>query len=469
MQVRYRQVLWFCVLAFGLFASVTRAAGKADLAPASRRTELLAQWEQFRYGMFIHYGMSTFTGDYRTSKGSAPAAYAPTDLDVRQWIRTARQAGMKYAVLTAKHTLGHCLWDSEDYDYDVAESTDKTNVVGEFMEACRAESIKPGIYYCVLDIHNEGGEKLKWKASIQPEYEAQIKRHLTELHTKYPDIFEQWIDIPRKLSPGQRWDIYRLVKKLNPDCLVIMNAGLEDGTEIPKGTWPTDLANGERTLPPSSGHSPGKHIDGQEYYIPMEVCDTVTDHWFWHLTDKPRPIRRLYCLYCETRRLGANLLLNVSPDTTGRIPTEQVKALLRLKKMIDNPSLYRPSIVIGANLKASNVFKNQDQHGPQQVADNRWDTRWATDADLKNAWLEIDLREPKAFSSVLISEYADRIRKFQLQSEKEGEWQTFLEGTVVGPNYEKDFEPVTAQHIRLNVLESTAGPTVWEFQLVAPY
>jgi alpha-L-fucosidase len=248
-----------------------------------------------------------------------------------------------------------------------------------------------------------------------------------------------------------------------------MNAGFRDGTEIPKGAWPTDLTNGERTLPPSSGHDPVKQINGKKYYVPMEVCDTVTDHWFWHLTDKPRPIRRLYCLYFETRRLGANLLLNVSPDITGQIPTDQVNALLELKKMIDNPSLYRPSIVIGANLKASNVFKNQDQHGPQQVADNRWDTRWATDANLKNAWLEIDLREPKTFSSVLISEHADRIRKFQLQYEKEGEWQTFLAGTVVGANYEKDFEPVTAQHIRLNVLESIAGPTLWEFQLLAPY
>lgn len=75
---------------------------------------------------------------------------------------------MRYAVLTAKHTLGHCLWDSGDYDYDVATSTDKTDVVAEFMAACKAECIKPGIYYCVLDIHNEGGTELKWKTLAGP-------------------------------------------------------------------------------------------------------------------------------------------------------------------------------------------------------------------------------------------------------------------------------------------------------------
>ena len=442
-------------------------AGQSSTAPAGTRTQQLAQWEGLKYGMFIHYGMSTFTGDYRTSKNSASVAYAPTDLDVRQWIRTARRAGMKYAVLTAKHTLGHCLWDSDDYDYDVATSTDKTDVVAEFMAACKAEGIKPGIYYCVLDIHNEGGTELKWKAEVEPEYEKQIKRHLTELHTRYPGIFEQWIDIPHKLSPRQRWDIYRLIKRLNPDCLVIMNAGFRDGVNIAEGAWPTDLTDGEKTLPPQAGHDPVKNIDGRKYYVPMEVCETVTANWFWHPTDKPRSVRHLYNLYYESTRRGANFLLNVSPDTTGQIPADQVAALLELKKMIDNPKPFRPSIVAGAKLKASNVFQGRKQYGPQNAADNDWTTRWATDAGVKSAWLEIDLGESKMFDGVVISEGWDRIRKFQLQHKMDGQWRTFLEGTLVGANYEKRFDAVTARYVRLNVAESADGPTLWEFQLFA--
>lgn len=460
------------ILSLLTMASVGWSARAAEhsIAPADKRTELLAEWEELKYGMFIHYGMSTFTGDYRTSKNSASRVYAPSDLDVRQWIRTARRAGMKYAVLTAKHTLGHCLWDSDDYDcdYDVAASTDTTDVVAEFMAACRAESIKPGIYYCVLDIHNEGGTELKWKAPVGPEYEALIKRHLTELHTNHPNIFEQWIDIPSKLSVRQRWDIYRLVKKLNPDCLVIMNAGFRDGTDIPEGAWPTDLTDGERTLPPPAGHNPIKTIDGRQYYIPMEICDTATPNWFWHPTDKARSVRHLSNLYFESLGRGANLLLNVSPDTTGQIPADQVNVLMELKERIDDPQAFRPSITTEAEVKASNVFQGQDQYQPQKAVDGNWTTRWATDAGVKSAWLEIDLRQTKTFDTVIIAEGWDRIRRFRLQHKSQGNWQTFLEGTRIGSDYERQFAPVTARYVRLDILESTDGPTLWEFQLIAP-
>ncbi|MEA3226193.1 MAG: discoidin domain-containing protein [Planctomycetota bacterium] len=100
--------------------------------------------------------------------------------------------------------------------------------------------------------------------------------------------------------------------------------------------------------------------------------------------------------------------------------------------------------------------------------DSNWTTRWATDAGVKNAWLEVDLRKTKTFDTVVISEGWDRIRKFQLQYESDGEWRIFLEGTLVGQDYEKQFKPVTARRVRLNILEATDGPTLWEFQLLAP-
>ena len=433
--------------------------------PSSRQTNLLRRWQELKFGMFIHYGLSTFTGDWQTNKNASPAAYAPSNLNVRQWVRTARSAGMKYAVLTAKHTLGHCLWDSSDYTYDVAAGTDKTDVIDAFIRNCRAEGIKPGLYYCILDIYNEGGSTLKWKADVKPDYLKQIKKHLTELHTKYPDIFEQWIDIPHKLSSAQRWEIYRLVKKLNPDCLVIMNAAFRDGVEIFEGAWPTDLANGEVTLPPESGHQPIKLVQGKQYYIPMEVCDTLTGKWFWHPGDRPRPPRHLYYLYSESIRRGANILLNVSPDRTGRIPDDQVKALMQLKEFIDNPTRNRPSVIKGAKAGASNVFQNDSQYSSNMALDNKWNTRWATDAKLTSAWLEVILPEPKTFNTLLISEGWDRIRKFQLQCERKGQWQTIVEGSLVGSHYSQQFDPVTASHLRLNITEATDGPTIWEFQL----
>ncbi len=461
--MKYKSTILILFVLLGWRLPLIAHEGKIE--PAHKQTDLLRQWQELKFGMFIHYGLSTFTGDWRTNKNASPATYAPTNLDIGQWIRTARKTGMKYAVLTAKHTLGHCLWDSNDYTYDVASSTEKTDVIEAFIRACRAEGIKHGLYYCVLDIYNEGGSTLKWKAAVEPKYFNQIKKHLTELHTKYSDIFEQWIDIPHKLSPDQRWELYRHVKKMNPDCLVIMNAGFRDGVKIFEGAWPSDLANGEVTLPPQSGHQPVKVIEGRKYYIPMEVCDTVTGFWFWHPEDRARSPRHLYYIYSESIRRGANLLLNVSPDRTGRIPEDQVKALKELKKLIDSPEHHRPSVIKGAKTKASNVFQNDLQYSAKMALDGQWNTRWATDSGLTHAWLEVILPKPKTFNTLFLSEGWDRIRKFQLQYKREAQWHTIFEGSRVGSNYSKQFDPITTDHVRLNIIEATNGPTIWEFQL----
>lgn len=454
-----------CVLAILLAAAISLPGLAAE--PSGERTKLLAEWESLEYGMFIHYGISTFVkGNWQTSPPAK--TYAPTNLDVRQWIRVAREAGMRYAVLTAKHVAGHCLWDSKGYDYDVAASTDTTDVVAEFMAACKAEGIKPGLYYCIMDHHNEGG--VKWHDPLAPEYFARIKAHLTELHTRYPGIFEQWIDIPSKLSPKERRELYDLIKRLSPDCIVIMNQGFRDGQEIPEGSWPTDLADGEKTLPPRAGHNPVKQIGGRKYYIPMEVCDTIGERWFWTPGDPPRSLRALYRLYSRSLARNANLLLNVPPDPTGRIPREAVERLMELKDVIKDPArLPAPeSLAYERPAKASNVYQGMSVHGPDAAVDDDFGTRWATDAGIHQAWLEVDLGRSVTFDRALMSEAYDRIQSFELQA-KEGEaWRAFARGTKIGERLVLEFAPVTARVVRLNVLEATDGPTIWEFQLSAP-
>ena len=435
--------------------------------PAAKRTDELAEWESLKYGMFIHYGMSTFVnGNWQTSPPAE--TYAPSHLDVRQWIRVARQAGMKYAVLTAKHVAGHCLWDSRDYDYDVASSSETTDVVAEFMAACKAEGIKAGLYYCVLDNHNEGG--VKWTDPVAPEYFKLIKKHLTELHTRYPGIFEQWIDIPRKLSAEQRRELYRLIKRLSPKCIVMMNQGFLDGQQIPEDCWPTDLADGERTLPPPTGHDPRKRVKGKSYYIPMEVCDTIGKKWFWARNDPPKSVKTVYRLYAKSTSRKANFLLNVPPDPTGRIPQDAVNRLMELRAVIENPSLLPApeSLTYDKPAKASNVYRGLANHGPQAAVDDDPDTRWATDAGVHRGWLEVDLGRSVVFDRAFISEAYDRTQAFELQCKDGQDWKRFYRGGRIGKSLTLKFDPVTARFVRLNILEATDGPTIWEFQLFPP-
>ena len=126
------------------------------------------------------------------------------------------------------------------------------------------------------------------------------------------------------------------------------------------------------------------------------------------------------------------------------------------------------SLASGKKATASNVFQNSREHGPDKAFDDDPGTRWATDSGVKQAWLEVDLGKPVTFARAAISEAYDRVRRFELQYRDGADWKTFLQGTRIGEKYAQDFPPVTAQYVRLSILEATDGPTIWEFQLLPP-
>jgi alpha-L-fucosidase len=314
-----------------------------------KQKEIIKKFQQLKYGMFIHYGMSTFTGR-EIDPGDMPSTtYAPTDLNVDQWIRTARDAGMKYAVLTSKHVSGHCLWDSKvqyrgkEYDYDVGTSSDPTDVIAAFMEACKKYDIKPGLYYCLMDTHNSYGPD-KWQEErLMPEYFQFVKDQLSELLHRYPDIFYLWLDIPRLASQEQRAEIYNMIKEIKPECVVLYNFGLQAGDSQKKITveqflaaWPTDVLNSERYPLKPGLFDPEQSYQGEKYYLGYEHCDPLGKDWFWVPEDRPRPLDSIYHLYSQVRAAGGNLLLDVAPDTTGHIPDYSIGALMQLRDRIDN-------------------------------------------------------------------------------------------------------------------------------------
>lgn len=433
------------------------------VAQATSQTPELKAWEDLKYGMFIHYGMSTFDQSEINDGKSKPEVYNPTNLDVRQWIHTAKLAGMKYAVLTAKHTAGFCLWPSGDYD--VTESPVKTDVVKAFMAACKAEGIRPGIYYCIMDGHREGG--VTWDAMVKDDYFELVKKHLTQLHTRYPGIFEQWLDIPGKLTPAQRTELYQLVHKLSPHCLVLMNQSIwtKPGTAMPPGAWPTDLAVGERNPPPGV-HNKNMTFEGKAYYLPLEVCDCLEENWFWVKGDSPRSLKKLSGIWQSTVGRGANLLLDVPPDMTGRIPESSVKRLLELKKWIDHPTPWPVSLTMGKPATSSNTYHNDPQWSAEKAVDGADNSRWACDDSVHSAWLQVDLGSERSFTEVAISEaYPNRVRAFNLQQKIGNEWVTFYGGTTIGADFHAKFRKVTARFVRLQVVQATTGPTIWEFQL----
>jgi len=291
--------------------------------------------------MFIHFGMSTFVAN-ELPDGRAPAAtYQPDRLDAGQWVSVARDAGMKYAVLTAKHVAGHCLWPTRYTDYSVVNSADHTDVVEKFVRACEEKLVLPGLYYCSWDNHNRFGSQTPsdpagWDAAFTTSrYQSFQTAQITELLTQYGPIAETWIDIPGVLGRGYRTFLYQHIASLQPDTIVMMNSGIstQDSYDI-EYAWPSDLIAIERRLPSAEGYRRWREIEGREYYIPGEVCEPIGKEWFWVEGDSPRSDEALARQSTDCRTRKVNLLLDVPPDRHGLIPESSIKALDRLRASV---------------------------------------------------------------------------------------------------------------------------------------
>ncbi len=304
--------------------------------------EKLHAWEALRYGMFIHFGMSTFDGE-ELSSGTKPSSfYAPDKLDVDQWVSVARDAGMKYAVLTTKHVSGHCLWPSAQTDYHVGASGNRTDVVEAFVKACEQRGVMPGFYYCSWDNHHTFGSltpsMTRWdEAFTTRAYQEFQSRQIEELLTQYGPIGEVWIDIPKVLPRFYRQELYDQIAELQPDAVIMMNNGIGDGSTYPVAmAWPADIIAIERFLPNSHvGHVKWREIEGKSYYMPGEVCDPIGKEWFFTEADRPRSDAELLGMYLTSVSRGANLLLDVGPDKHGLIPQPAIDSLMRLQQNIE--------------------------------------------------------------------------------------------------------------------------------------
>lgn len=326
-------------------------AAAGDRAGAQRLPmRRLRAWEALQFGMFIHFGMSTYDGD-EFSLGDRPSTcYAPDRLDVEQWIQVAADAGMRYAVLTAKHVSGHCLWPTSLTNYHVGTSSNPTDVMEAFVAACRKYSVTPGFYYCSWDNHHLFGSITRSHAREQNPFTTQRYRdfqfgQIEELLTRYGPFGEVWIDIPSDLGADGRRQQYEQIAELAPDAVIVMNSGFRGWPARLRinDAWPTDVYTIETDLPPApeGGHNPWHGFeltaDGRrEYYVPAEVCDQIGRHWFYSDDDSVRSDGELFGMRLICRARHANLLLNVPPDKHGRIAERYIRALRRLSDNVHN-------------------------------------------------------------------------------------------------------------------------------------
>jgi alpha-L-fucosidase len=329
-----------------IFALICCSVGCFSNAQQAMPTPLQLDWHRQEFYLFMHYGPNTFTGKEWGDGKEATGVFNPTAPDCQQWCRIAKAAGAKGIIITAKHHDGFCLWPSNYSTHTVAQSAwqnGKGDVLRDLSEACKEAGLKFGVYLSPWDRNHPdyGTEK----------YNDVFVNMLTEVLTSYGPVWELWWDGANGEGPNGKkqvydWERYKqTVKKLSPQTLVFSDVGPHIrwcGNE--KGIAGATNWNYLDTV----GFTPGigaPHTDTLtkgnvqgKYWIPAECDVSIRPGWFYRKSEdtKVKTPRQLFDIYCNSVGRGANLLLNVPPDTRGRIHEKDSAALLGFAQLRTN-------------------------------------------------------------------------------------------------------------------------------------
>ena len=313
-----KRCISICLVSFALQLSNVLSAQPVTLTYEQKMKE----WNEAKFGMFIHWGLYAIPakGEWYMRNSKTPVAdyaklaaqFNPTKFNADEWATIAKNAGMKYLVITSKHHDGFALFDSKATDYNIVKATPfKRDVVKELSIACKKAGIKFGVYYSTIaDWHHPGGQAgcPHWDSAQNGNLDDYMKTiaipQVRELATQYGPIYEFWFDNDgsKGITPTLAQPIHDILKQYQPN--VIEDSRLAGGdfqsqeqnltTFAPKGYW--------------------------------EACVTTTGGWGY--TNRPaKPTAEILKMIIDIASKGGNILLNVGPDATGSIPADNVERL----------------------------------------------------------------------------------------------------------------------------------------------
>jgi len=306
-------------------------------------------WTDARFGMFIHWGLYALPARHEWVKKHERMTneeyqkyfeiFDPDMFDPHEWALMAKEAGMKYAVITTKHHEGFCMFDSKYTEYKVTNTPYGKDIIRKWVDAFRAEGLHIGFYYSLLDWHHadytidrnhpqspatdEEYIRLN-KGRDMARYRQYVKNQVRELLTNYGKIDILWLDFsfPGKHGKGRKdWDsenLLKMVRELQPGIIVNDRLDLKDV----QGGW-------DFTTPEQYKVSKWPEYNGKQ--VPWETCQTFSGSWGYYRDEMTwKSPHQLIELLIESVSKGGNLLLNVGPTARGYI---DYRAQDRLKAM----------------------------------------------------------------------------------------------------------------------------------------
>ncbi|MDB5139674.1 MAG: Alpha-L-fucosidase [Mucilaginibacter sp.] len=428
-------------------------------------SKLQQQFVDLRFGMFIHFNIPTYMNQDWPDPEASPSIFNPSKLNCDQWAKAAKSANMSYGCLTTKHHSGFCIWDTKTTDYNVMNSPLKRDVVKEFTDAFRKNGLKVMLYYSILDTHH----KLR-PNSINRKHIEMVKAQLTELLSNYGEISAliidgwdaPWSRISYDDIPFE--DIYLLVKKLQPNC-VLMDL---NGAKYPAdGLYYTDIKTYEMGA--------GQRISKESNHMPALACLPINKAWFWKTSFPTEPVKDPVKLVNETliplNNADCNFILNVAPNRDGLIDDNALAALKKIGKIWHNegPAAKLPGLdapIISTNIakkQASNSSWSDDDNIMDLANDDDFATSWVSNPTVDKPWYEIDFERDKPFNTISIAEEKSNISKYHLEYYSNSEWKPIFTGENNKKVKINRFNRVWGSKVRVWIDKSDHQASIAEF------
>ena len=430
------------------------AASVEPLRAVPSREQL--EWQNDELAMFVHFGVNTFTDREWGDGKEDPGVFAPARLDTRQWVRTARASGFRAMILTAKHHDGFCLWPTNTTPHSVAKSPFRGghgDVVREFVESCRAEGLKAGLYLSPWDRHEPS-------YGDTPRYNDFYAAQLTELLTRYGRIDEVWFDGANGEGPNGRkqtydWPrVWGQVRRLQPHAIMFSDAGPDVrwiGNERGIAGDPNWSAVDPVVVPvPGVSGAPVMQmlqhgLPAGTVWRPGETDVSIRPGWFHHPAEDARvkTADQLVDLYFTSVGRNSKLLLNVPPTRDGLLDDTDVSRLAEMHSRLTK--LFSEDLAKGRRLA--------------------WRTTGA-----RSAVGEIDLGRSVGVGLADLREDIARgqvVSRYLLEASDGGEWRILSRGTTIGHRKLDRFAASAARRVRLTIEEAIDVPRALRIGLYA--
>lgn len=299
--------------------------GPSEIRQDATRKQRMQWWHEVRFGMFIHLGIYSAIarkewimleeGTPIEEYESFVAQYHPAPGSPRSWARLAKQSGMKYMVFTSKHHEGFCNFDTRLTPYNAAHLGPRRDLVREYVEAARAEGLRVGLYYSLMDWHHPDGAHCATDPAARRRFVDYTHGLIRELLTNYGKIDILWYDIPTPLDRNG-WESDRMnamVFELQPEIIV-----------------------NDRNRMPGDFSTPEQYIGEEKNDRAWESCMTINESWGYDRADDSwKDSRTILRNLIACSAGGGNYLLNIGPRADGSVPAASIRVLREVGGWID--------------------------------------------------------------------------------------------------------------------------------------